>query len=262
MVPLDGHRVFVAEGAQPTEDRYFGRMDEEWIRQYLGDNVKPETLQQYLDDGRRADPTQDPPNTRWSLIEFVQDHSIEVDSEEKRGALDGGYFDNSGRAVDARLQASEDRRVNFEKGEQILVLEEAGKELIDGGYAEIRDRYYLRPLNDYRLVLPRIRLTIAKLNERAEDLEFEKKVLEEAIQKTQDMIVKNQVIKDKLEQDFAQFQEETTAVREFTEKLQTDVKELRNEMARLHRENIALEKELSEKHIQVKRRLDSFTAAQ
>ena len=219
-----------------------------------------ETLQEYLRDGNRA--TQDdPPISRWTKIEFIKDHKIEVDSPEQRGALDGGFFDGNGRAVDGRLQRGEDGQVPFKKGAQILVKEEAADQLIDEGVARLVDRYYLRPLNDYRFVLRRIRLRLAELANRTTELEFEKKVLEEAIEKTEGMLVVNQDIKLKLEQDLDQFRAEKRAIQDYTENLAERVKKMREDMIRLHQENLALEQKLEESHLAIERRLDSLTLA-
>ena len=65
--------------------------------------------------------------SRWVKIEFLKKYEIDVDSEDERGALDGGFFDGSGRAVDSRLKHGsdpKDRSVQFNPGEQITVKEE------------------------------------------------------------------------------------------------------------------------------------------
>ncbi len=260
LLPLDGHSPFIAEGSVPSDDNYFGRVDEELVRRLLGKDVRAETLQSYLRDGARA--TQDdPPISRWTKIEFTKNHKIDVDSPEQRGALDGGFFDGNGRAVDGRLQRGEDGQVAFQKEDQILVKEEAADQLIDEGVARLVDRYYLRPLNDYRFVLRRIRLRLSELANRTTELEFEKKVLEEAIEKTEGMLVVNQDIKLKLEQDLAQFRNEKSAIQDYTEKLTVRVKAMREEMIRLHRENLALEQQLEQQHLSIERRLDAVTLA-
>jgi hypothetical protein len=259
MLPLDDHYPFIAEGSVPSDDNFFGRVDGDLVRRLLGNEISPETLQSYLRDGNRA--TQDdPPLSRWTKIEFIKNHPIEVDSPEQRGALDGGFFDGNGRAVDGRLQRGEDGQVKFSKGDLILVKEEAADELIDEGAARLVDRYYLRPLNDYRFVLRRIRLRLSELANRTTELEFEKKVLEEAIEKTAGMLVVNQDIKLKLEQDLAQFRVEKNAIQDYTEKARQRVDKMREEMIRLHRENINLEQQLEEKHLSIQRRLDALTS--
>lgn len=276
LLPLDAHDPFIAEGSEESDDNYFGRVDSDAVTQLLtsatqvlsqvqGRPVTPERLNAmlapYLEDGRRAT-DDDPPLSRWWKIEFIKDHAIVVDSPEQRGALDGGFFDGNGRAVDGRLQRGDGDEVQFKKGDQILAKEEAANQLINDGVAELRDRFFLRPLNDYRYILRRIRLRLNELANRQTELEFEKKVLEEAIAKTEGMLVENQAVKLKLEQDLAQFRVEKNAINDYTEKLQQQVEAMRAEMARLHQQNLALEKEIEEKHTAIERRLDGLTLAE
>ncbi|MGB0595566.1 MAG: hypothetical protein ACPGLY_02560 [Rubripirellula sp.] len=261
LLPLDGHHPFIAEGSLPSDDNFLGRMDEARIDQLLGNRVTPETLAEYKRDGGRSNP-EDPLLTRWQKIEFTQNHSIEVDSPDQRGALDGGFFDETGRAVDSRLQRGEDGNVKFAKSDQIVIKEEEAAKLIEAGVAELRDTYYLRPVNDYRYVLRRVRLRLADLANRSKELEFEKKVLEETIAKSTAMEVENQGIKDKLEQDRDQFQVENQSIKTYTENIQAVVTQMKADMARLHSENIALEKRLDQLHFNIEQRLDAVTMAQ
>ena len=260
LLPLDGHQTFVAEGSEPSDDSYFGRMDEELITKLLGNRVSPETLKEYREDGRRAT-DDDPPLSRWWKIEFTKSHAIDVDSPEERGALDGGFFDGNGRAVDGRLKRGEDGTVQFKKGDQILLKEEAASRLIDEGVAELRDRFFLRPLNDYRYILRRIRLRLTELANRKAELEVETKVLEEAIAKTEGMLVSNQATKLKLEQDLAQFRVEKNAIASYADQVRQQVEAMRAEMARLYQQNLALEQQIEQKQLEVQRKLDALTAA-
>jgi hypothetical protein len=261
LLPLDGHQPFIAAGSVPGDDNFLGRVDEDLVKQLLdGNEVLPETLQDYVRDGSRA--TQDDvPLSRWTKIEFDKNYAIEVDSPDSRGALDGGFFDGNGRAVDSRLQHGEDGQVRFRKGDQVTLKEEAAALIINEGVAHLVDRYYLRPLNDYRFVLRRIRLRLAELSSQMTELAYDKSQLEQAIEKTNGMLVVNRDIKLKLEEDLAQFQVEKKAIAEYTSKKQAEVKELRSEMIRLHRENIALAAKLEEKHRAIELRLDGLTLA-
>ncbi|MCH1494504.1 MAG: hypothetical protein L7U72_04685, partial [Rubripirellula sp.] len=220
-----------------------------------------DSLKSYLEDGRRAT-DDDLPVTRWWMIEFVQTKRIDVDSPEQRGALDGSFFDLNGRAVDSRLQRPEDDEVVFKKGDRVLMKEEAANALINEGVAELRDRYYLRPLNDYRFILRRLRLRLDDLAGRKTELEFEKQVLEQAIAKTEDMLVKNQSDKLKLEQDLSQFRVEKTAMDDYTAKMREELEQMRTEMAQIHQHNLALEQEISQKHQAIERRLDGLSLAE
>lgn len=260
LLPLDGHMPFIAEGSKPSDDAYFGTVDEQLVRRVLGQGVDEQTIQNYLRDGSRA--TQDdPPISRWTKIEFLKKHTFNVDSPDQRGALDGGFFDSNGRAVDSRLQVGGDGNISFDVGEQVLVKEEAADQLIEEGIAKLVDRYYLRPMNDYRFVLRRIRLRLAELELRKQELATEEQVLDEAIAKTTNMLNKNQEAKLKLEQDLAQVQVEAKAINQYVSEVTDKVKQIKADMNRLHQENLQLEQQLEWYHLQIKARIDEVTQA-
>ena len=247
LLPLDSHDLFVAPGSEPTEDAVFGRIEEETVNQLLGRGVTPETISKYLRDGSRALPD-DPPASRWVKIEFTKAHSIVVDSPEKRGALDGGFFDGTGQAVDSRLQRGEDGAVAFKTADQIIVKEEAANELIELGVAKLVDTYYFRPLNDYRFVLRRIRLRLDELETRRQELVFEQKVLEDAIAATVAMLAANQEAKLNLEKDLAQIQIEQAAIAGYNGQVKESLAATRQRLSGLYRDNLQLRDELSEIH--------------
>ena len=278
-LPLDAHDPFIAPGSETedNEDFYLGRVDSDLVSQLFdrasrlisnpqATNNTPsqasrDSLASYLGDGRRAT-DDDPPITRWWKIEFVKTHKIEVDSPEQRAALNGGFFDLNGRAVDSRLQRSDGNEVIFKKGDEVLMKEEAASQLVNEGAAELRDRYFLRPLNDYRFILQRLRLRLDALASRQTELEFEEKVLEQAISKTEGMLVENQSVKLKLEQDLAQFQVEKAAIEDYTGKMREQLDQMRTEMAQLHQHNLLLEQEIAQKHQSIERRLDGISLAE
>lgn len=259
LLPLDGHDPFIAEGSTSSDDNVLGRVDEELVTKLLRDKVRPETLQSYLRDGEGAT-TQDPPASRWTKIEFLKNYEDQVDSPDARGALDSGFFDGTGRSVDARLQRGEDGKVKFKKGDQIVLKEEAADQLIADGTAKLVFEYYLRPLNDYRYILRRIRLRLTELADRTKELEIEKGLLEQSIAKSAAMSVVNQDIKNKLEQDLAQFGVEKAAISKYTQQIRERSQKDRAEMARLYRENMELEQKLERLHRLVQQRYEGTTA--
>jgi hypothetical protein len=260
LLPLDGHAPFVAEGSVPSDENMLGRVDEQLVRSLLGKRVDAETLQSYLQDGRRAT-ADDPPLSRWIRVEFLKNHTENVDSSDQRGALDGGFFDGSGRAVDARLQRSDKKPVTFRKGDTILIQEIGSEDWLNEGIVKLLDRYYLRPLNDYRFILRHIRLRLSELANRTDELNEQKSQLQEAIDKSNGMLVENTEIKVKLEQDLNQFKVETAAIREYSEGLTEDLAEMKKEMARLHKQNLALEMRLSQLHRSLDKSVGSLTMA-
>ncbi|QDT12528.1 hypothetical protein [Planctomycetes bacterium K23_9] len=242
MLPLDGHEPFVADGSESNDDNVFGRIDDALVNQLLGNKIRPETLQEYLRDGSRSNPD-DVLLSRWVKVEFTKNHKIDVDSPTQQGALEGGFFDASGRAVDSRLQRGEGGDTLFRAEQQIIVKEEAAKQLIDvDGVAKLVDTYYLRPLNDYRFVLRRLRLRINEAASRKIELDFENKVLQDAKDATDSMLTVNQEIKLKLEQDQDQVSVELKAVSDYEAEVRAKVDELQKECQRLYQDNLRLEK--------------------
>lgn len=261
MLPLDGHMPFIAPGSVPNDDEYLGHVDEALVKRVLGQGVSEQTIENYKRDGSRA--TQDdPPMSRWTKIEFLKRHAFNVDSPQQVGALDGGFFDGNGRAQDSRLQVGGDGNIVFDTGEQILVKEEAADELIATDVARLVDRYYLRPMNDYRFVLRRIRLRLAELEIRKKELAVKEQVLGEAIEKTVNMLNKNQEVKLKLEQDLAQVLVEGKAIKQYTSEMTEKVKQRKEDMNQLHRLNIDLEQKLEQYHLEIQRRIDAIAQVQ
>ncbi|MEM1067530.1 MAG: hypothetical protein AAGI63_01450 [Planctomycetota bacterium] len=262
LLPLDSHLPFLAEGSLPSDENFLGRVNEDLIRRLLEGRVTDDTLNEYLRDGGSRD-SNDPELTKWTMIEFIEDYQIQVDSPDQPGILEGGFFDGSGRALDSRLKRAEADNgvVRFKKTDRIVVKIEAANQIIDQGVAEIRNEYFVRPLNDYRYALRRIRQTLDEVRERTAEFEREKVILDKAIARTVAMIGTNQVIRDKLEQDLTQFTAEAKAVTDYADKLQKGREEMRAEMSRLHRENIALEKRLAEIQLTIQRRMDAVTVA-
>lgn len=260
LLPLDGHEPFVADGSEPDVDFIFGRVDDELVNRILGKRVDPATLNNYLRDGARST-SDDPPMSRWVKIEFLKTHTFDVDSPEKRSALDGGFFDGNGRAVDSRLQRGDASPLQFKLGTQIIIKEEAANVLRDEGVARLVDTYYARPLNDYRFVLRRIRLQLTELAIRQEELKYEEKVLQDAIDATVAMLTTNQTVKLNLELDLAQTQVEKKSISDYTDKLTAMVNETQSELMRLYQSNQNLERQLEQIHRTISNRLDAVTLA-
>lgn len=262
LLPLDSHEVFLADGSSPTDDNILGRMDDQLISRTLGQRVTPQTLKKYVEDGRRSQPD-DPPSSQWMLVEFLKTYKIDVDDVKLNAPISsGGYFDGIGRALDVRLKrgGESDGTVSFTKSDQILLKLEAATPLIDSGTVKLIDRFYLRPLNDYRFILRRIQLEVNELRSRIEELQFEASVLTKSIDRTNGLIVIQQDRKNKLEQDLAQFTLEREATAKAVAESQAMVKETRQTITRLHRDNIELEAKLEEFQMTITRQLDGLTA--
>ncbi|MCC9657489.1 hypothetical protein [Rhodopirellula halodulae] len=259
LLPLDGHEPFIAEGSVADDNNVFGRVDDELVNRLLNRPLSAQSKAEYLRDGTRSLPD-DEPLTKWVKIEFTKNHSIVVDSPDQRGALDGGFFDGSGRAVDSRLQQGAEGKVKFSKGDLLIVKEEAADALIDEDVARLIDTYYIRPLNDYRFVLRRIRLRLAELNTRTQELTYENEVLQRAIDATVKMTASGQAEKLQLEQDYAQFEEERKALESYNDNLASELKTTREKLVKLYRSNQQLERELASFHQEISDSANSFAS--
>ncbi len=259
LLPPDGHRPFLASDV-PETGNCLGSVDKELVESLLP-NAPESTKLAYLEDGR-AKKTDDPPETHWVQLEFTKTHKIQVDSPDQQRALeDGGFFDGNGRALDAALQYAEnDGYITFSKdSEPVLMKKEGADELLELGVAKKLGDYYLRPLNDYGFLFRRIRLNLVTLADKKVELTAEKAVLTEMFEKTQKMLVNNQDVKNKLEQDLKQFELEHNSIREYSEKLAVQAEAMYAEMNRLEQENAELEQQIEQKHLKIERELDALT---
>ena len=265
LLPLDGHEPFIAGGSSPDNDNLFGRVDADLVKQSLisaarmmGDagaspevleelgKAREETIKNYLRDGTQAGPD-DPPLSRWVTIEFTKSYEEEVDSDDTSGALERGFFDGGGRALDSRLKhgdGEDDRSVKFKAGQQVTFKEEKANELIDAGTAKLINRYYVRPLNDYRFVLRQIRLRLTDLETRSSELEHERQVLNDAIAATDKMITSTQTDKLSLEQDLGQTAKETVSLKDYNAKLESRLGKTRETLMQLYQRNQQLGEQL------------------
>ena len=257
LLPPDGHYPFLASD-EPETGNCLGSVDEALVKSLLVE-ASEQTQRAYLDDGRSKDPD-DPPATHWVEVQFTKKHKIQVDSPgQQRSLIDGGFYDGSGRALDAALQHGADGYITFEIGDKVLLKIEGATELLNSDVAKKLGDYFLRPLNDYGFLFSRIRLNLIKLADQNKELTSEKAVLEEMFGKTQQMLVNNQIIKNKLELDLKQFEVERESIREYSENLTAEAEEMFDEMNRLEQENAELEQQIEQKNLQIGRQLSALT---
>ncbi len=258
LLPPDGHVPFIKPFSQADDKNCLGVVDEELVRRLLVD-ASDETRLAYLEDGRASKPD-DPPAAKWVELQFTQNHRIEVDSRDERSLADGGFFDGNGRALDAALQhGADDGFISFKKGDKLLLKSEGAAELIDQGVAEELGSFFLRPLTDYGFVLRRIRLNLMSLAEKKAELTAEELLLKDAITRTDQLLVFNQEVKLKLEQDLTQFRVEKQSINEYKGKITAEAQAMVAELNRLEQENAELEQQIEQKHLKIERQLDALT---
>lgn len=256
LLPVDGHLPFIAEGSQRSEENLLGRVNDGFINTVLAGIKSPEVIKSYLEDGRRVRDT-DPELSRWVQVQFTKPYKHDVDSPDQRGALDGGYFDVDGRAVDSRLQKG--GQVEFKVGDEIVITELASVDLVAQGIVEVKLDYYLRPLNDYRFVLGNISLQLSELAVRKKELENEIIVNQAALDATINNFNTVQVEKLNLEQDLAQTEVERGVMTKYRDQLRADVETMQAHLLELYRQNLQLENELKHFHRTLEERINAVT---
>jgi len=115
--------------------------------------------------------------------------------------------------------------------------------------------YFVRPLNDYLFALRRIRLRLNELEIRKIELQFEQKVLEDAIAATVAMLAVNQEAKLNLEKDLAQLKVEQAAIASYNASVKETLTNTRQRLVGLYQDNIRLRNELGEVHFGIEEAL-------
>jgi hypothetical protein len=247
LMPLDSHDAFSVEGSKSDENSIFGRRDLNELAELLKidptlataeptglsvkDAIKARVLQSYLNDGARP-PEGTPPEQVYVRVEFLKDHTIEVDAQEQRNATEGGFFDLSGRSVDARLKRGEEgAKVSFKQGDRIVfdsaTANDLGKQDIVKPVAPV----FVRQLNDYEYAFREVRRQITAA---LQDAVLIRRELDE-MQKSQG-IADNQVRigqdeRSKLDKDFAQYKKELDVISAEAKRLGDDVQSTRAEIS-------------------------------
>ncbi len=235
LMPLDSHEVFAAEGSQGSENEYFGRMDKQQIAQALAgaglDTPRGQKLlESYLADGSAAPDNVNAENL-WILVEFVKDHTIDVDSKEKRNATDGGFFDPIGRTVDERLKRGGDLAdVKYAPGDKRLLWKAAAEELISLGVAKPIKRIYVRPLTNYANAFRDVRQGILSTIQQIELLKRENDIAKQTNQLGQEQLGFRQEESQKLDKDLAQVTKEQAVAQKEVQRLESELASLQQKI--------------------------------
>lgn len=243
LMPIDGHLAFAAPGSQPSEEEVFGRMDAETLADLLA-NVPMENgrqervLQSYLRDGQKAQDG-DPADSVWVQLRLKKNYSLDVDSQESANATERGYFDATGRSIDARLkrqdEETENSTVELKENDLILLTEAAARPLIANGTAELVERYFVRPLNDYEQAFNNQDVRLNDVQERIDVFNRETELLNQANARGQELISIEQVENQKLTQDLENYSKEVEVVTTALQDAKGDLQKLKAELAQLYR---------------------------
>src|SRR5690606_38590518 len=129
------------------------------------------------------------------------------------------YFDGIGRSVDTRLKRGDNPTVELTPNmtsELIVLKEEAARDLIAAGKAELVQRIYVRPLNDYEEAFNRNIIRSEELAERITLVRRESAVISEANELGTEMITFRQVENQNLSSDLENVQKEIALLNETT----------------------------------------------
>jgi hypothetical protein len=258
VVPIDSHKAFAALGSKPEEDAIHGRMDKAAIAQLLGidpaladanpASLKPEDarkaklLQSYVLDGGRA-PEQLPADAPELSIRvtFIQDYTIKVDSKQERTALDGGYFDLEGLAVDARLKSDNVEGVVFKAGDVYVFDAATAKRLETQGFVKPNgERMFVRPLNDYDYGFRDTRRLKIRADQDLLLVDRELKEITRTTGVTADQEIKRAEENNRLKLDKAQYDKENAVITEVAESLAKQIEDKKSELSSLYGSLVSL----------------------
>lgn len=260
LMPLDSHTAFAAEGSKAEDDAIFGRMDPTEIANLLGidpalaqqaptnlaprDAIKARALQSYLNDGGRP-PEGTPPEQVYVRVEFVKDHTIEVDAQEQRNAREGGFFDLSGRSVDARLKRGEEgAKVAFKAGDKIVFDTTTANDLIKQEIVKSIAPVFVRPLNDYEYAFREVRRQITAAQQDAKLIEREIAEMLKSQGIADSQVRMRQDERSKLDKDSAQYQKEQAVITAEVQRLQTQLASTRSEISSMFQQLQSLRDEI------------------
>jgi len=247
LMPLDSHDAFAAEGSKPDENAIFGRMDVNELANLLKidpalataeptglslrDAIKARVLQAYLNDGARP-PEGTPPEQVYVRVEFLKDYTIEVDAQEQRNATEGGFYDLSGRSVDARLKRGEDgAKVSFKQGDLIVFDSSTANELGKQDVVKVVAPVFVRQLNDYEYAFREVRRQITAALQDAVLIQRELAEMQKSQGIADNQVRLGQDERSKLDKDFAQYKKELDVISAEAQMLQESVQTTRSEIS-------------------------------
>ncbi|MCE3015908.1 MAG: hypothetical protein LW870_08560 [Pirellula sp.] len=250
MMPLDSHTAFAKAGAQPTKEEIFGNMDPEELSNLLriplelakqepntldiNRGIKARVLQSYLRDGTQA-PEGTPLESSVYEVTFLKDYTEVVDSTDKRKATEGGYFDTSGRSVDARLMREEGvEAFTFKEGDEFRLDGLKAKELEKEGVVKLGAQIFIRPLNDYEFSFRDLRrLTLAAM-QNAILVNREIEVVNRTEKISREELIKGEENGRRYLLDKGMYDKEMAVIQAEQERLQNDVNAKKAELSQLY----------------------------
>jgi hypothetical protein len=265
VMPVDSHEAFAEMDA--AEKRLVG-MSKEALAEYFPNvfNWPPEQYDKFLDTFVRfnRDVTdKDSPDDTWMQVKFLKKHTIPVDSDTAQSLLEGEarYFDNSGRAVEARLRRGEDGTVTFEIGDTGFFDLDSATALIDDGICEKIKPVYRRQLHDYARFFRETYYRHRELDESILRQKRDTDILVSLKTNVEAQTAAKQIDKDKLSSDLVGFKTELNDVTSYTKMLDAEWEKSRVRLSELYRRNLELSAELTRVQAQLADEINRRTAA-
>lgn len=236
LLPIDSHTAFSAPGSLPSTDSIYGRPDEEKLKELLAGSP-PEVLKAYLQDGQRAADS-DPPESIWSLLDLLKELKKDVDSDQSADATVSGYFDNIGRSIDIRLRRSEEVTLDPStlKDNLIVVIDSEAKKLIAEGTAQLIQRVFVRPLNDYEELFNAYAARGFELAERIKYFQHHSQLIDQANTDGQTILAERQKEKQLLEGDLSNYKKEIDVLNSAIAEATTELDALKKDLSRMYQE--------------------------
>jgi len=247
LMPLDSHDAFAAEGSKSDENSIFGRMDVNELANLLKidpalataeptglsvrDSIKARVLQSYLNDGGRP-PEGTPPDQVYFRVEFLKEYPIEVDAQEQRNATEGGFYDLSGRSVDARLKRGVDEaKVTFKQGDRIVLDSSTTNDLEKQDAIKRVAPVFVRQLNDYEYAFREVRRQITAALQDSVLIQRELAEMQKSQGIADNQVRLGQDERSKLDKDKSQYDKELAVISTEAQRLQEEVQTTRSEIS-------------------------------
>jgi hypothetical protein len=277
LMPLDSHDAFAAEGSKSEDTAIFGRMDLNEIANLLSidpalataelsglsvkEAIKARVLQSYLNDGARP-PEGTPPEQVYVQVEFLKDYTIEVDAQEQRNATEGGFYDLSGRSVDARLKRGEDgAKVSFKQGDRIVFDSATTNDLGKQDIIKIVTPVFVRSLNDYEYAFREVRRQITAALQDAVLIQRELAEMQKSQGIADNQVRLGQDERSKLDKDFAQYKKELDVIGAEATRLGETVQTTRSEISATFKQIQALRDQIVMKQKALSESINALSGA-
>lgn len=262
-MPIDAHGIFAARDVEPDENHIFGVVKEDELRALLPkqpgqtDADYDALIQAHLRDGTAAT-DQDPPENVWVQVKFLKEHEVQVDAEATVSALDNRPYDNTGRAVVARLQRGEPAK--FKANDFAVFKQEYANELIGQGICEKVKPIFVRKLREYEYTFHEINDRLERLAADMERVQRNTTKLDDANKLGLQQIAYREQELKKLQVDLAGFQKEQTAAAQLRDQFLEKWNARRQMIQDFYKANRELEQQLKAISEKLREQIDQRTA--